>query len=378
MPERKRGRGRGGRPVVVGAASTGGDEFTGLQEWCHFVHFNGWNVRFDRWVTVRDLFHDTSENRKRVSDNIVGKVARPSPTKPKDDARDKKRKRGTFTTTDGTSAESSLLDRNLQLITRACELPFTLQTVLVDDKDKITSTVYPLASILFGSQQQQQQQHQRREEEKANTMLHVIPAPTSIVDLLGQYIQTKKQEDLETFAKYHRRRQRDESGNSSCSSFDVGGDEEPSNMEIVIVTKADLKTNEKKRKEFALSILALVDASLPLFLLYAEEQDQYTNWMSEFTKKDDVDDNKNEANNDQEPNRRRQQPSHLYPAEYLLRLFVKIPYLLSEFDSTTHKLLSSTEKSQDFAKFLSELIVYMQKRVDEIFTGNYQVVEVQD
>lgn len=358
IPDKKKGR-RGRQMVGTSSSPTSGNSGTVLlQEWCHFIHFNGWNSRWDRWVKEQDLFHDTAVNRKRVSDNIVGKVARPPSKQPKeDDKRDnKKRKRATTT-------ES---DRNLQLITRASELPFTLQTVLVDDRDKITTKVYP-PPILFASKQQQQQQ--RRRDDKAITMLHVIPAPTSIVDLMGQYIQTKKQEDLEAFAKYHRGQQRDESGHSSCSSFDVGDE---SGMDIAIcITKSDLKANKKKRKEFALSLLALFDASLPLFLLYAEERSQFTKLMSEkiIVKRDEAADDKSSNG---------QQPSHLYPAEYLLRLFVKIPNLLAEFDSKSKLLLSSNEKSQDFAKFLSELIVYMQKRVDEAFPGNYQAIEVQD
>ena len=200
-------------------------------------------------------------------------------------------------------------------------------------------------------------------------MLHVIPASTSIVDLMAQYIQTKKQEDLEAFANYHRRLQLDSSGNSSCS--DGGGGEDSSIDDIL--TKEDLKMNKKKRKEFALSILALVDASLPLFLLYAEERDQFAKLMT--TAKE------SHKPSDSNQTTSKRQPSHLYPAEFLLRLFVKIPYLLSEFDvkkNNPSSILLSDEKSQDFARFLSELIVFIQKRVDESFTGNYQAVEVND
>ena len=347
VPKRKRGRGR--VVCAFGAIDVQNDLMgDGVQEWCHLVHFAGWNSRWDRWVTEKDIFDDSTCNRKRVSEN-TGKVARPV-TKPKEDATDKKRKREATTTADSVTAENST--RNLQLISRACELPFTLQTVLVDDREKITTKVYPPPTQI--------------RDEKAITMLHVIPAPSSIVDLLGKYIQAKKQEDLETFAKYHIRRQRDESGNSSCSSDGGGGGE--SNIDI-IHTKADLKINKKKRKEFALSLLALLDASLPLFLLYAEERDQFTKLLSEFANDDD------DKSNDQKPKR---QPSHLYPAEFLLRFIVKIPYLLSEFDvqkQNPTSILLSDEKSQVFSRFLLELIVFMQKRVDECFTGNYQVVE---
>ncbi|KAL7443405.1 hypothetical protein ACHAXM_012066 [Skeletonema potamos] len=363
LPDRKRGRGRG----RVGASTLDpNNELDNalLQEWCHHVHFNGWNSRWDRWVTERDIFGDTAENRKRVSGNS-GKVAR-SLTKPNEDAKDKKRKRGTAAATNSSAeSSSSPLHFNLQLIQRACELPFTLKTVLLDDRDKVTIKVYP-PPILFSNADGGSKKRQQRKHEKAITMLHIIPAPTSIVDLLGQYIQTKKQEDLETFAKNHRSR-RDE----SCNSSSDGGDGEESNLDVIL-TKEDLKKKKKKkRKEFALSILALLDASLPLYLLYAEERDQFTDLMAQFAKEED-------KTNDQTPKR---QPSHLYPAEYLLRLFMKIPYLLSEFDvkkNNPFSVLLSNEKSQDFAIFLSELIIFLQTRVDECFQGNYQVVRVGD
>jgi len=60
---------------------------------------------------------------------------------------------------------------------------------------------------------------------------------------------------------------------------------------------------------------------------------------------------------------------------------MKIPYLLSEFDvkkNNPFSVLLSNEKSQDFAIFLSELIIFLQTRVDECFQGNYQVVRVGD
>ena len=352
LPNRKRGRGRGrvGAAAVHALDQNNNGVGSGiLQEWCHHIHFNGWNSRWDRWVTEQDLFDDTIENRKRVGENS-GKL------KQKEDT--KKRKRGAATTTEnGAECSSSPLHRNLQLITRACELPFTLQTVLCDDRDKIIVKVYPPPILTAPG-------CSSKKEQKNITMLHVIPAQLSIVDLMGQYIQTKKQEDLEAFANYHRRLQRDSSGNSSCSD---GGGGDGSSIDDIL-TKEDLKMNKKKRKEFALSILALVDASLPLFLLYAEERDQFTKLMAQFSKE----------SFDQT---RKRQPSHLYPAEFLLRLFLKIPFLLSEFDAKKNNptsILLSDEKAQDFARFLSELIVFIQKRVDESFTGNYQAVEVDD
>lgn len=356
LPKRRNGRGRG-RGGIAAIDESNNNLGSGLsQEWCHHVHFNGWNSRWDRWVTERDIFDDSIENRKRVSENS-GKVAR-SQSKQKENT--KKRKRGATSITDnGAENSSSPQHRNLQLITRACELPFTLQTVLCDDRDKIKVKVYP--PPIMNSHQ--------RSTEKAIKMLHVIPASTTIVDIMGQYIQTKKQEDLETFANYHRRMQRDFSGNSSCSDGGVG---EESSMDDIL-SKEDLKMNKKKRKEFALSILALVDASLPLFLLYAEEREQFAKVMAQFAKEDDK-----PSDNGQTPVR---QPSHLYPAEMLLRLFVKIPNILSEFDlkkNNPTSILLSDEKSQDFARFLSELIVFIQKRVDESFTRKYHAIEVDD
>ena len=135
LPNRKRGRGRGRGGAAAVTALDQNNHGVGsglLQEWCYHVHFNGWNSRWDRWVTEQDLFDDTIENRTRVAENS-GKAIAKSQSKQKEDT--KKRKRGTATTTENGS--------NLQLITRACELPFTLQTVLCDDRDKITVKVYP-------------------------------------------------------------------------------------------------------------------------------------------------------------------------------------------------------------------------------------------
>jgi len=39
----------------------------GEQVWCHLVHYNGWNVRHDKWMCEKDnIFEDTPENRQRV------------------------------------------------------------------------------------------------------------------------------------------------------------------------------------------------------------------------------------------------------------------------------------------------------------------------
>ena len=332
----KRGRGRGRiGTAAVNALDQNNDKIMDrvfLREWCHFVHFSGWNERWDRWVTERDIFHDTTENRTRLP-------------KSKEDTKKRKRKPTT------SEVSSEMMHRNFRLITRACELPFTLQTVLCEDRDKITLAVYPPPDLNPGS----------RKKEKAIKMLHTIPTTFSIVDFMGKYIQAKKLEDLETFANYHRR-QRDTSG----SSDDGGGKE--SEVDIIL-TKEDLKTNKKKRKEFALSLLALVDASLPLFLLYAEERAQFNDVMAQLDTDDD------ELNNYQTSKR---QPSQLYPPEYLLRAFLKVPQLLSEFDlkkNNPTSILLSNEKAQDFARFLSELIVFMQQAPVECLAGHYQAVD---
>ena len=198
-------------------------------------------------------------------------------------------------------------------------------------------------------------------------MLHQLPSSYNIIQIMKQYINVKKHTDLEEFSKqYDHVKEADKEA-------------------IATRTKAELKLRKKKRKKFVTNIVSLFDLSLPLFLLYKEEREQYSSFVS---KEVGADGNEKEDAN-------MKQPSAIYGAEHLLRFFVKLPLVLSQYDpnnkkkggagkvasddnstsSTDDYILMSEEQSQEFAELLSELIVFLQKNLD-YFAEKYVAVRV--
>ncbi|KAL7525343.1 hypothetical protein ACHAXR_000964, partial [Thalassiosira sp. AJA248-18] len=308
LPERKQPR--GGRRRHHHHHQDPNQADGSIKEWCHLIHFQGWNSRWDIWLTEMHVFHDTSENRKRVGSVANGgKVVRSPPKPTKEEEKKKKKKRGRSKDARGGDGEDNedgakfggIFQQNLQLITRACVLPFTLQTILVDDNDKITKRVYPPPSFNYSDKSTEEQN-------MGITMLHVLPVTMNIIDVLGQYVRVQKGEDLEEFAR-EQQRQREEGAKRQLSKPNAisDGDDHGANNEdpeVVaeeatkenlnkddkkqtpsysskITTKEILKLRKKKRKQFALSIIALVDVSLPLFLLYKEERGQFVKFIEE-------------------------------------------------------------------------------------------------
>ena len=347
-------------PEAAGAAS---------QERVYLVHFLGWNARFDRWVRKRDVFEDNAVNRARMGTtsnkgtpskeqlHSGGTVNAKPKGKSDPDEPDEHQAKGKVKSTE---------QRNLQVISKACELPFTLQAMLVDDKDKITRVVYPF--------------HIGEEDgpKVGNIFLHVLPAELSIVEVVGQCIKASKKEDLLEFAreqqKQHGEAKNDENYNSRRPSF----------FATRIVSKELLKSRKSKRKKFAMDIVSLFDATVGLFLLYEQERECHARLVrrmngSNGAKKEDS-----------------SLLSSKYGAVHLLRLFVKLPEILSKYgmpianggdgereddkaksrQAQDEDILLSRNKSNEFAGFLSELIVYLQQHLDESFRLNYEAVDI--
>ena len=384
-----------------GGASDGDGDGGGAREWCHLVHFQGWNSRHDRWMREADVFHDTPENRTRVGTN--------APSKQKEGVEEnKKGKKRVRLVAENNALRPDIrnpYDKNLQLITRACTLPFTLQTILVDDGDKITKRVYP-PPVFNRSDNWTGEQH------RGITMLHVLPVKRSIIDVIGEYIRDGKRRDLEAFAK-EQERQRIEEDRRTAFAEDVTNrdddkvamskddnqnkDDERSSDYSSTSKKAVLRLMKKNRKQFALSIIALVDVSLPLFLLYEEEREQYAKIVGggDDYSRADASSNNNEADTDDTSGEGKggvcKRPSELYGAEHLLRFLVKLPSILSQYDCKDADsgrsldscegntpvdvfILTSEDLSRDFANNLSDLVIYLQTHLD-CFTREYFAVK---
>ena len=408
LPESKKRGGRGNAKNNLNSNVSPPPD--GEQVWCHLIHYNGWNVRHDKWMCEEDnIFEDTPENRQRVGggkeeeedkessseDEEVEEMA--DDDKPKDaseirrqaaklgwerrkkmlaeksgsaavNASGKKMKSKKRSideiNNEGSSSSSSaeeeeedletVYQKNLQLITDACTLPFTLQTKLIDDRDKITKIVYQTPNYHTGDNPSS-----LTKSHKGITMLPKLPSTMNMIQIMGQYIKDKKQDDLEELAN---------------DSEDDDDEESISNS-----TMAEVKLRKKQRKKFANDIVSLVDLVLPLFLLYKEEREQYTTYINE-RENTTTDTDVSEVTSGQgEKDKRR--PCAIYGAEHLIRFFVKLPSIIAKITPTSESgpselyILRHADKTREFAYHVNELLVYLQKNVKRVFTDNYFAVE---
>lgn len=370
------------------------------REWCYYIHFQGWHKRHDTWMREHELFVDTPDNRTRVGNKNIktSKQLHHEGGETNDYVEKKKSTKRARALTevnnnDGNDQEDlctldnirSIYSDNLQLITRASLLPFTLQTILVDDRDMITGSDNSMEVV----------------ERKAITMLHIIPVNKNIVNVISDYIRYGKKQDLIAYTKKLELQRGLERLKAASSKVD---DTITKNNKLLATTtiteesttKSILKLKKKRRKKFAQSIIALVDLCLPLFLLYNEERQQYAQIVAEEGRHDharsDASSNKNDnsvdMSNDQGRESMRNRPSEMYGAEHLLRLFVKLPFILSQYDGkdatvdltlenshegnvlTDSYILASKELSREFAEHLLDLVRYLQRNLD-CFTGQY-------
>ena len=369
----------------------------------HDLHasWQGWNARYDQWKTETEVFRDTPENRRRV-EAPAGKAARDAP-KPKEEGR-RRKKRRRKERQEGSSEDVPLragspAQQNLQLIAKACALPFTLQTILADDNEMITQKVHPPPSF-----------HDNALDREGVTMLHSLPGKMNIIEVLRKYLGAKKQEEAEEFARTRERRQ-EESARPPTEPTSMAVDGEADDARGLTPPacanepasegrappcpfsdtsrKAVLKQNKRRRKRFALSIIALVDVSLPLFLLYREEREQFAALIQEKTVRSAPasSDEKGGNAHGREHAVAHPRPSELYGAEHLLRFFVKLPHVLSHYEPENDApstplveeagenahVLASKSKSQEFAEHLRELLIFLQKNL-HLFERQYFAV----
>ena len=336
------------------------------KEWCYLIHFLGWNSRHDRWMIESDVFPNTEQNRKRLESNTTVKVVRASKM---ESAVEKKKKKPGRKPKKGNDDTDNAENPYLAMLMDACELPFTLQRILVDDRDKITQTVYPPAVSMHGTRDPVEIH------KKGITLLHKLPSSLSIQNILAGFIEAKKKQDLEEFVKERDKKndavmaenntqQQQQATDIASKDKDEAVDDEkeaaavdkkqtsaPTTTSTNIITKDTLKLRKKKRKQIALSILELLDAALPKFLLYPQERGQYEEVMSTTS----------------EENIAKKRPTEIYGGEYILRFFVKLPSLLA----ASTMPVQASEDELELKRFISEFIIYLQKNRAECFKERY-------
>jgi hypothetical protein len=94
--------------------------------WSFYIHYSGWNSRWDHWTNEGNLLEDTPENRKShlKAKEVAASAAASKKRKHMESQQSRRRK----------SSEQ----KEVWFYEEFCELPFTLHTVLVDEYEEIT------------------------------------------------------------------------------------------------------------------------------------------------------------------------------------------------------------------------------------------------
>ena len=315
--------------------------------WAYFVHYLGWNSRWDKWMTEDSIEEDTLEVRSRAQKvkEEAKKVEILKKEKKRESEREKKerklrktKKQKTSSDGDNDDSDLSLTCRDIKkmsikdILTSCCELPFTLKTVLMDDREKINTRMKNSST--------------KREGMKPNLIVHKLPASISVQLIIAQFVKIKSREINEN-AKPGKDGKETETQDDS-SSKDTSKNS---------TTDTDSENKVEKWKSFERGILNLFDEMLPKYLLYNQEREQYLNLYRSVNDSIDT-----------------LSPSELYPGEFLLRMMVRLPLLLST--SLRVKMMCDDKPSygelRDLGDRLKQLIVFLQKNRVPCFKGRYR------
>jgi mortality factor 4-like protein 1 len=176
------------------------------KEWSFFVHYQGWNSRWDRWVSKDDLLLDSPDNRKAYLKAKEPKKRKPTP----EPSSSRKKKSADHPAKAATYYQDY------------CELPFTLQTILVDEYDRITRKGFDAP-----------RGYDCEPAPRPARSVHVLPAPVTVQQILQHY-------------------QRKRGGNNQQD-----------------------KAKQQQVRKFCQGMALLFDDALPVCLLYPEERPQY-------------------------------------------------------------------------------------------------------
>lgn len=382
------------------ASSSPSSSAAATHEWKYLVHYQGWNARWDRWTDGSDLRPDdpavraeakrrhdeaaekererkarqkekrdqaapsSARKRKKSVDESGGEVGMSDDaasdgnstvvSKSKSAKRRKVAASPTATSTKKVKQVSSTSGGRVKSVgppskeyvqsalEACCSLPFTLRTILVDDKAKITRLGRYVASGYDDVRSVPNWTPPR--------MVHELPSDLPVKILLKQFWKERKKQAKAAAIRMAKNKEKEEG--SDLETDDIAGIKECQAAEA------------SKWKNFLQGLLDLFDEALAPFLLYKQERTHYlaARMDPNVLKMEEDGDGGGAAG---------RKPSDVYGAEHLLRLFVRLPQIVASSGSNT-PLFPDRASLINFAECMSDLIVHLQKNKTTCFKGRYR------
>jgi hypothetical protein len=358
--------------------------------WHYFVHYQGWNVKWDRWVEEESLFEDKESTRilakrlkeeskilkkKNNSDKVVMKVMR-SMRRMEKEFREREARGEPLEVDDiqkeekpETGDESEAKSKAKTDITVATKSKSTAAKEEIDGLKK--STKNKAATTRFIQKEVNLRQRDLSSKKPSNAikkvltdewevisqcgMVHNIPATISVMDALNAYYEGKIHMLRNTVPSGDLvEEKKDDNINNTLSSSTSSSSSSPSEE----VTRSIETTNnegtlqpdnpvEQEWMDMKHGLALFFDHALPKQLLYRHELPQRI-----------ILDGKEGYEN--------KRYCELYPCEHLLRLFLKLPELVEDAKDMTEE-----EKSKITYK-IGDLVRFLQKHQSTYFLQRYR------
>jgi len=362
------------------------DDYT----WHYFVHYLGWNVKWDRWVEQSSIFEDT-DNTGRLAKLLeqeikqIRKISKGFLTTTKknkvttiqtrmkqmvedwrhgieitqskynqavskevhalekeeetikqnmnnSDVMNKKtEKKGKGPTKNQIERELHLYSRDLRekrprVVAEKINLPFTLKKALTDEWEVISQC----------------------------NMVHNLPASVTAHDVLQKYLRLKRNILLPN--KSHK----DKSSSVNNQNHSIDGQLHEKLDDKIVGEQKDEESKIREWVDMVDGISKFFEESLPFKLLYKQEISQFHVIEKSKSHEFMID----EVACVEEMKRKRKR-SEIYGCEYLLRLIVLIPELMLESNITE-------EKSSKILYKIGDLVRFINKHQDVFFTQSYR------
>ena len=221
-----------------------------------------------------------------------------------------------------------------ELLGAAASLPFTLRTILVNDKEEVTRRGYYVATGYDAVGSVPNWTPPRG--------VHALPSQVPVAAVLGGFRRERRRE-----ARARARKAAARLGGRGALDEAAVGD-----------LRRRTERDGARWGEFADGLRDVFDGALGPFLLYREERAQHRAAT---------------LDSDLLGTEGGKLPSEVYGAEFLLRLFVRLPLLLERSPVLESALLRQDRRELiGFAEGIAALIVFLQKNVAACFRAMYR------